>query len=58
VHARRWPHGALEQEREILLIQALARQGDGPEARARAQRFLRRFPDSTLAATARSHVSD
>jgi hypothetical protein len=56
-HARRWPRGTLEQEREILLIQALVRQGEAAAAGVRARRFLHRFPDSTLAATAREHTA-
>jgi TolA-binding protein len=56
-HARRWPRGTLEQEREILLIQSLVRQGEAAAAGARARRFLRRFPDSTLADTAREHAA-
>jgi hypothetical protein len=56
-HARRWPRGTLEQEREILLIQSLVRQGESAAAGARARRFLRRFPDSTLADTAREHAA-
>jgi hypothetical protein len=55
-HARRWPHGALEQEREILVIQTLAGQGADVAARGRAIRFLQRFPDSTLADVARQHA--
>ena len=55
-HLRRWPRGALEQEREILLIRTLAVQGDDAAAGARARRFLQRFPDSTLAEVARQHA--
>ncbi len=55
-HARRWPHGALEQEREILVIQTLAGQGADAAARGRATRFLQRFPDSILADVARQHA--
>jgi hypothetical protein len=54
-HGRRWPHGALEQEREILLMEALARAGRPEAAQRRARAFLRRFPSSTLAETARTH---
>jgi hypothetical protein len=45
-HARRFPAGQLEEEREALWIQALAAAGAADEARARADRFRRRFPDS------------
>jgi hypothetical protein len=55
-HARRWPRGALEQEREILLIDTIAASGDQTDARRRAERFLQRHPDSTHAATARQHL--
>jgi len=48
-HARRWPNGALAEEREVVLIQALVAAGRGPEARARAARFYRTFPRSLLA---------
>jgi hypothetical protein len=57
-HARRWPHGALEQEREILLMDTLAASGDRAGARQRAERFLRRFGGSTLAQPARQHLDD
>jgi hypothetical protein len=49
-HRRQWPDGALVQEREVLAIQALTLAGAEAEARARADRFLRDFPGSTLAA--------
>jgi hypothetical protein len=54
-HARRWPHGALEQEREILFMDALAQGGRRAAEQARAEEFLRRFPGSTLADAARGH---
>jgi hypothetical protein len=50
-HERAWPDGELVQEREVLTIQALARTGASEAARARAARFLARFPGSTLADT-------
>jgi hypothetical protein len=56
-HARQWPHGALEQEREILMMEALARQGNRPAAHRRAEAFLRRFPDSTLAVATRRYLA-
>jgi hypothetical protein len=43
-HARRFPSGALGQEREVVAIQALLRLGREGEARGRAQRFLAAFP--------------
>src|SRR6185369_14989622 len=45
-HARRFPAGQLEEEREALWIQALAAAGEAASARERAERFRRRFPDS------------
>jgi outer membrane protein assembly factor BamD (BamD/ComL family) len=47
-HQRRWPHGALEQEREVLAVEALAASGDDRAARDRATLFLRRHPGSAL----------
>jgi hypothetical protein len=52
-HQQRWPRGQLTQEREVLAIQALAATGANAEARARADRFLAQFPESTLSATVR-----
>ncbi|WP_437774568.1 hypothetical protein [Sorangium sp. So ce1097] len=45
-HARRFPTGALGQEREIIAIRALLALGRGAEARARAASLLERFPGS------------
>ena len=45
-HASRFPDGQLEEEREALWIQALVAAGEGVEARARGDRFRRRFPGS------------
>lgn len=45
-HARRFPGGALSQEREAIAIQALAGLGRTAEARARAERFAAAFPGS------------
>jgi hypothetical protein len=45
-HQRLHPRGLLSQEREVLAIEALARVGRRAEARARAERFLRRHPTS------------
>jgi hypothetical protein len=50
-HRRRWPDGDLTQEREVLAIQALILDGSAAAARAHADRFLRRYPQSTLTAT-------
>ncbi|HRG99589.1 MAG TPA: hypothetical protein PLR99_25255, partial [Polyangiaceae bacterium] len=46
-HARRFPRGALTQEREAIAIEALVKLGRGAEARARADRFAKSFPGST-----------
>jgi hypothetical protein len=48
-HAERWPHGALSEEREVVLIEALAAAGRRPEAEQRAARFRNAFPGSMLA---------
>ncbi|HEX6836980.1 MAG TPA: outer membrane protein assembly factor BamD [Polyangia bacterium] len=45
-HARRFPRGQLAEERDALEIVALARAGDQPRARARAEEFVRRHPHS------------
>lgn len=45
----RFPRGALLQEREVLRIQALEQSGSNDQARARAQAFLRRYPQSPYA---------
>ena len=47
-HERQFPHGQLVEEREALAIQALAQSGRGPQARDRAARFRRTFPESIL----------
>jgi hypothetical protein len=47
--SRRFPRGALVQEREILMIAALVRGGDQATARKRARVFLARYPRSLLA---------
>ena len=43
-HARRFPGGALAQEREFIAVSALLSLGRTPEARSRAARLLERFP--------------
>lgn len=47
-HERKFPQGALVEEREALAIQALATQGRRADAQARAERFRKRFPRSML----------
>jgi hypothetical protein len=45
-HAKRFPHGALIQEREVIAIDALSRLGQTDVARRRASDFERRYPGS------------
>jgi hypothetical protein len=45
-HKRRFPDGALAQEREVIAVDALSRLGDGEQAKKRADEFDRRYPDS------------
>jgi len=45
-HARKFPHGTLESEREFLRISALVRLGRTDEARAARDRFIRAWPTS------------
>jgi hypothetical protein len=45
-HERRFPEGALVQEREVIAIDALLRLGRQADAEARATRFHQRFPTS------------
>jgi hypothetical protein len=53
---RRFPSGALSQEREALSIEALARTGQRQAARQRAEAFLRVWPSSPYADVVRVHV--
>ncbi len=55
-HERGYPNGALAQEREAIAIRALALLGRTTEARARADRFRSRFPQSLLLPTIESTV--
>jgi RNA polymerase sigma-70 factor (ECF subfamily) len=48
------PNGPLEEEREVLSIEALAASGDRAAARRRAERFLFERPQSVHAARVRS----
>lgn len=45
-HARRFPHGALSQEREVIAIEALTKLGQTDAAKARGSDFERRYPGS------------
>jgi hypothetical protein len=48
-HAKLYPRGALEQEREVIAIDALLRLGRQTEAAARAKQFQERFAGSAHA---------
>ncbi len=48
LHERRFPSGALAQEREAMTIRALGLMGDRDRARARASSFRAHYPDSLL----------
>jgi hypothetical protein len=60
IYDDRFPHGNLELEAEVLRIDALAKSGRREAARQRAQAFLRRHPQSVLAARVRAdaHLAD
>ncbi len=45
-HAKRFPAGRLGEERELIAIQALAKDGQIAVARARANRFRKSYPKS------------
>jgi hypothetical protein len=45
-HRRRFPSGALSVEREVILLDALARSGQSAEALRRARAFETRYPKS------------
>jgi hypothetical protein len=47
-HERRFPNGVLLEEREALAIQALVNAGRYDEARARAEAFRKRSPNSVF----------
>jgi hypothetical protein len=55
-HERTFANGILVQEREAMAIRALAMLGRTGEARSRADRFRKRFPDSVLLPTIESTV--
>jgi hypothetical protein len=46
LHAQRFPQSQYAQERELLAIDALTRLHEDARARARAERFLARYPES------------
>src|SRR5262249_53075367 len=45
-HAERFPKGQMLEERESLWVQVLVTAGEYPDARARGDRFRKRFPKS------------
>ena len=47
-HVRRFPHGSLSEEREVLAIQALLGEGNRDGAKARADRFRKAYPRSVF----------
>ena len=51
-HRRRFPSGALAAERQVKAMVALCQLGRGAEARAEADRFVKRHPGSPLASHA------
>jgi len=52
--SRQFPSGPLEEEREVLTMEALSASGDRDGARRRAERFLFERPQSVHAARVRS----
>lgn len=57
-YARAYPRGRLDMEAEVLRIDALAESGRTDVAHARAREFLRRHPNSVLAAHVRTRLAD
>jgi TolA-binding protein len=53
-HARRFPHGELGLEAELLHVEALLASGDGEQAASRARAFLTAHPDSPYTARVRT----
>lgn len=47
-HESEFPRGRLVEEREAMLVQALARAGRSAEAEGRARAFRERYQDSLL----------
>jgi hypothetical protein len=56
-HERGYPSGILVQEREAMAVRALVQLGRMDDARARADRFLARFPDSVLLPSVEASVA-
>ena len=57
-YARAYPRGRLDLEAEVLRIDALAESGRTEQAHARAREFLKRHPNSVLAAHVRTRLGD
>jgi hypothetical protein len=57
-YARSYPRGRLTLEADVLRIDALAESGRTEAARAHARDFLRRHPNSVLAAHVRTRLAD
>jgi hypothetical protein len=57
-YTRAYPDGTLAPEAEILHIDALSQGGQGAAARRHAEAFVRRHPNSVLAARARQYLAD
>jgi hypothetical protein len=57
-YTRGYPRGRLELEAEVLRIDALDQDGRSGLARERAETFLRRHPNSVLAARVRARLGD
>jgi len=53
-HGRRFPRGALAEERSVERVSALCKLGRVDEAHTEAERFLIATPDSPLAASVRA----
>lgn len=57
-HETKWPHGALEEEREAMTVQALVAAGRTTAARERAAKFRRAFPSSMLIEVVSAAMAD
>lgn len=55
-YARAYPRGRLVLEAEVVRIDALSRAGQRNQAKKRAEAFLRRHPNSVLAARVRGFL--
>lgn len=55
-YARAYPRGRLVLEAEVLRIDALSKAGQKTQAKRRAEAFLRKHPNSVLAARVRGYV--